>query len=714
MKKILSILLVFLAALSSYAQTEAGFLKDAKNNFVRVGISSTEFRWSAFPPDTIIDFSVNVGGVGEPFTSLNTELKAYYSLEDVSGDAIDSAGTYDLTPHGTISYEQAGKSGDCFSFATDGYLDYALHSFEFSGSFSIALWMRASYVSGDPQYLVTTFGASNYGYDCYMSSGATAYAVGTFRYSGGSVYMTGGPQINDDVWHHLVYSYSEDDDSTKIWVDGNIADKDKMPSAIVYNAGCDFNIGARLSAQYWYFGLLDEVAIYNKELTHEEIDSLHAENVFPFTGQGSGGDSLRMTNNGFDPRGDSVRVLWKYTGWPANRTDGTLQFAFNMADSADYKDTTFVWGGLGDTIVYYAAFTGTDDVWTDVPNKDTVFVDSSDVMPPDQDFPGIWDTIFYNDFEQLSAPIYYDRTTFISEWSPLETVGGQVNWRASDFRSPLWFNENLKDSIVIDETTGSKVLQVLWAAGIHDGYDGQSGRGGDQWMARLDGEPYTEIYFSSNIMLRPGFDWSAGGKLCWGIGGGTDPGSGVTEPEYGDGFLALIQWGWDPNAGLEGNPATYLYYQDSPGTYGQYLPFDDFQPEGPGLTGNYNAQGRFIWPVTDSVWYNITYRCVTNTHTGTTHNHDGILEGFINGKLVLQVSGLYLITYPDIGNEIWLLRWYQSFGGGGAPLRDEWIWNDDFYAFTYDVGVDVPRGNELSSPGRVLSLPNWPKPQPPE
>ena len=63
MKKILSILIISLVSLSSYAQTEAGFLKDAKNNFVKVGTSSTEFLWSPFPPDTIIDFSVNEGGV---------------------------------------------------------------------------------------------------------------------------------------------------------------------------------------------------------------------------------------------------------------------------------------------------------------------------------------------------------------------------------------------------------------------------------------------------------------------------------------------------------------------------------------------------------------------------------------------------------------------------------------------------------------------------
>ena len=65
-----------------------------------------------------------------------------------------------------------------------------------------------------------------------------------------------------------------------------------------------------------------------------------------------------------------------------------------------YRDTTFLWTGRGDTIVYFTAFTKFGTLVTLVPNKYAVFVDSSDITPPDQDFPGIWDTIYYNNFEQ--------------------------------------------------------------------------------------------------------------------------------------------------------------------------------------------------------------------------------------------------------------------------------------------------------------------------
>ena len=71
-------------------------------------------------------------------------------------------------------------------------------------------------------------------------------------------------------------------------------------------------------------------------------------------------------------------------------------------------------------------------------------------------------------------------------------------------------------------------------------------------------------------------------------------------------------------------------------------------------------------------------------------------------------TGLYLLTYPDINEGVRMF--VRAFTGGGwCPSQDQWILIDDFICFVYDESVDVPRGNELSPPGRVLNLPNWPK-----
>ena len=703
MKKILSILIIFLAVLSSYAQTEAGFLKDAKNNFVKVSTSSTKLKWSAFPPDTIIDFSVNVGGTDEPFTSLLTEIKSYWTLEEAAGNAIDSVETSDLPVYGTVARQQAGILDDCYSLTTDGYLGNIDTYYEFTGSFTLSCWIKTS-SSGAYACMISDFGTLNYGYDLVMHNGGPSAAVATFAIRGawGTVTSWGTTVINDNAWHNIIGQYNADDDSLKLWVDGNLEDKDYSTNGPVYVTDCRFRIGSRYTGMFWN-GLIDEPALWNIELTQEEVVALYNAGVgyqYPFLGEGSGGDSLQLITSGYDPRGDSVRIIANPLGEgrSTSRTDGILLFAFNMADSAAYKDTTFFWPYLKDTTYIIEAYTGLwpEDIWTEDPNYDTVLVDSSDISPPPQDYPALWDTISYQDFEHRSAPTYYTESEFESDW------GENDMWRDSDHRWPGWWAGKLKDSIVVDDLTSSKVLKLSFDDAYEDGYYGDLVRGGDAVGHIYLDDEYSEVYFSYNVQFRAGWIWPAGGGKIHGLYGGTYF-EGVDPPDANEGFRIGINWGWQPLQSV----VWYLYYQGYNNRYGQTILWDEFQPSGLDYDP---ATGAFLFDTDDARWYNITIRVVCNTFTGGVPNYDGIIEGYINGKLIDRQSGLYLLAAADEGKGLNEIKFAHFFGGGPHPLADEWTYFDDFIVFTYGESVDVPRGNEVSPPGRVLNLPNWPKP----
>ena len=298
--------------------------------------------------------------------------------------------------------------------------------------------------------------------------------------------------------------------------------------------------------------------------------------------------------------------------------------------------------------------------------------------------------IFSQDFEHQSVPIEYTTALWNSDWN-------NPGWRDSDHRWPGWWAGKLKDSIVIDPVTSSKVMKFSFEDTIADGYDGQTGfRGGDTWDTDLGVEP-KEVYFTYNVMWRPGFDMTNAGKMP-ALRGGSPTIN--TPPVYGEGFKAMLMWQWQPIGGI----GFYLFYQEQTHpTNGQTILWNDFQPEGLDYD---EATGAFIFDVTEPRWYNITIRCVVNSFTNGQPNRDGILEGYVNGKLIEQVSGLYFLTVPDIDKGINALRMAHFFGGGGPPFRDEWSYFDDFICFTYADGVDIPRGNTLSPPGRVLELPN--------
>ncbi len=257
-------------------------------------------------------------------------------------------------------------------------------------------------------------------------------------------------------------------------------------------------------------------------------------------------------------------------------------------------------------------------------------------------------------------------------------------WR-KDWNSPPYAN-GLERIDIITTEDGNKVMQ--W--NFPEGSVGPV-MGGGQWEAPFPGK--VEVYMSYNIKFKPGFKWVQGGKLP-GLGGGPPYGSG-TPMKWNEGFSARLMWRFGANAG---KIMFYSYHQDNPDIYGAGYPW-----------------ARYILRTTPEKWYNITIRVVMNTidpgklvtdprHAG---NHDGIMEGFINGLLMLSVQGISFRNLPSI--HIDKMDITSFFGGSGseyAAARDEWILLDDVCLFEYTDTLNNPVGNVPSKPGRILSLPN--------
>jgi hypothetical protein len=222
--------------------------------------------------------SVHSGGAGEPSPLLDS-LFAYYSLDESSGNALDSHGSNDLPLSGTVT-QNVGSAvqGTCYTFVTDGYLGEVDTEFEFDASFSIQVWMKSGFTGGTYTHLVSNFGTAQEGWEVAMGDNYRTYAI--MRFNTGSVSLFGGtPVMNDDAWHHVVFTYNAVDDSLKIYDNAVIKDAEKNVDGVVYNANCRFTIGRRDGtgvSQYYFDGEMDEIAIWRGlELSQGKIDSLY-------------------------------------------------------------------------------------------------------------------------------------------------------------------------------------------------------------------------------------------------------------------------------------------------------------------------------------------------------------------------------------------------------------------------------------------------------
>lgn len=107
------------------------------------------------------------------------------------------------------------------------------------------------------------------GYACFMLKDSSGETTG---------YLVGDTNLADDVWHHVVAVRNAIEDQIFLYVDGELADStDKIYTDGFASPTAPLNIG-HLLGSYHFSGMIDEVVLYNKALSLEEIQQ-HYYNV---------------------------------------------------------------------------------------------------------------------------------------------------------------------------------------------------------------------------------------------------------------------------------------------------------------------------------------------------------------------------------------------------------------------------------------------------
>lgn len=224
---------------------------------------------------------------------LKTNLKAFWPLNEPSGNAIDAHSTHDLTDTNSVT----AVNGPIITIARDfsandhyarltGFLaeqqvtawrtetptaytnEYSLYfdgsdycditsNSDFDSVRSIALWYRADDLVGVQQ--LVSRGSNDF--EVYMS-GATMNC-----YFGGA-YTTSDYIPTAEVWEHVVYTISGT--NVKCYKNGvEVADKTATGTPTYANTG-NVNLGRRLSSTQYFGGYMKDVRLYNDVITEEE------------------------------------------------------------------------------------------------------------------------------------------------------------------------------------------------------------------------------------------------------------------------------------------------------------------------------------------------------------------------------------------------------------------------------------------------------------
>uniref|UniRef100_UPI004049A7ED LamG-like jellyroll fold domain-containing protein n=1 Tax=Flavobacterium sp. TaxID=239 RepID=UPI004049A7ED len=137
---------------------------------------------------------------------------------------------------------------------------------------TISLWIRPTTVSADN--VIFTYGTTAVSNNPYGAS-FNALNMYTFSYSSNVAYAT-STVIN--VWKHVVFTYSETTNTAKIYVNGSLANSGSHPS---WNTGnsTTFYLGSLFGTASPYLGDIDDLKIYDYELTDSQIANLYTNNT---------------------------------------------------------------------------------------------------------------------------------------------------------------------------------------------------------------------------------------------------------------------------------------------------------------------------------------------------------------------------------------------------------------------------------------------------
>ncbi|MHA1383268.1 MAG: LamG domain-containing protein [Candidatus Helarchaeota archaeon] len=209
-------------------------------------------------------------------TDLSEDLVGYWKFDAPSStEVFDYSGeniTGTLTNMGQYAPTVEGKFSNALEF--DGSDDFVnIGNLDITNELTISAWINTGTTAN--QQIVRKTKAYQL---IVLDTGAIRGLIGSGTYWTTSEACDGTTDITDGEWHHVVMTYDDSADSIKIYVDNTEECSDTITRSLGTNNN-DAGIGQMPEGGTYarpFDGLIDEVIIYNRALSPDEIAQLYA------------------------------------------------------------------------------------------------------------------------------------------------------------------------------------------------------------------------------------------------------------------------------------------------------------------------------------------------------------------------------------------------------------------------------------------------------
>jgi hypothetical protein len=218
--------------------------------------------------------------------ALDTNLVSYWKLDESSGDAADSVGSNNGV-NTSVTYS-TGKINNGGVFNGSAYLAIANDASLNPSYITISAWIKVS-TTGVYQAICSKDAVSGGRVWQFRISNTNKLEFIPFNAST-NVVVTGATTITDNLWRHVTGTY--DGTTTKIYVNGILdASSGSLTGVLRSGQTNDVYIGADYTGSpspvaNYLTGSIDEVGIWSRALTADEVSQLYNSNralAYPLT-----------------------------------------------------------------------------------------------------------------------------------------------------------------------------------------------------------------------------------------------------------------------------------------------------------------------------------------------------------------------------------------------------------------------------------------------
>jgi len=197
-------------------------------------------------------------------------LIAHWKFDDLANLALDSSAYgHDMGTMFDTSFDAAGRVGGCVSLV-EGYPNHAMGvvlDAPWNGPMTVSAWVNLAEENTDNGNALLTNGMV---FELFPSMNNFGGRIGGFFWGSG---VDTGAQVSPGVWHHLTLTY--DGELTRFFLDGQGVCTVKQ---YIEARRPLWDIGAsEYGGSEDFAGKIDEMRLYDRALTPEEVASLYSE-----------------------------------------------------------------------------------------------------------------------------------------------------------------------------------------------------------------------------------------------------------------------------------------------------------------------------------------------------------------------------------------------------------------------------------------------------